>query len=238
MYLLGLSFLMIISCQGDADHQAEKTIDDSTVVAVETDVEVQDTVVHLPKDGYERSFENPVSDPGIGVIVAPKEVTFFNDENLEKEYKTIKTYEEQPEDIMPFKYAPEDTMMQFICLEHSKRYIKVLINFDEVKYLKWKKAYKLKKWGSYVFQSYGVQRKRDENGTLVMNNQLRKFNNEEAEVIEVPDGNELFCPVKINGDWLKVNYDCNSTEYESHGEELPTPEELRQSDDIEWQEVF
>lgn len=211
--------ILIASCQGEAEDQEKNNPRDSTVIAVESNVEAKDTVIHYPEENYKRGFENPAKDLGIGVIIAPEEVTFFNDEELRDEYKSIHTFEDQGEDIAPFKYKPEDTLMQFVCLKYSKNFIKVLINFNEAKYLKWKKAYKLKKWNSYIFQSYGVQRKKNAAEEPLMDNQLRQFNNDEAKVIEVPPGNELFCPVKVTGDWLKVKYDCNSTEYEDHADE-------------------
>ena len=39
-------------------------------------------------------------------------------------------------------------------------------------------------------------------------NALRKLPTDSADAISLPPGHEMFCPMEVQGDWLKVQYDC------------------------------
>lgn len=215
-HLFFTALLFLFACKSETEISESK----NEIVGQPQD-EVKDTSNYVIQPfSTERAYENYATDLGIGLIIAPFEFTLFDDDEMTKEAGTFKSFEELPEKFVPFHYAPEDSLMHFICLEHNMRFIKVLVNFDEVKYFKWSKKYKLKKWGSFIFQSFGVSRKKDENGQPLYENDFKVNNFEKAKVIEIPEGNELFCPVKINGEWLKVKYDCKSTTFDNkHGEE-------------------
>jgi hypothetical protein len=105
-------------------------------------------------------------------------------------------------------YKPDYGIMHFVCLEKSEKYFKVLINFSQVKYLPKKDTYKFVTWEKYILQSFGIRRTLTDVKEGHSGQAFRKSNREDAEIITLPEGEELLCPIEIKDNWVKVRYDC------------------------------
>lgn len=215
--------LLNFSCTQDQPESAKEKDNHEKVDENEKHDTKNQTEDIVRPESFERGKENPVSDLGVGLIIAPENMTLYNDSLLEDPYLEIDMTKsaEIPEEISPLFFEPELGVMHFVCLKTTRQYLKVLVNFDEYKFFSRDKKYKIKKWGSYLFQSYGVKRKFDDSGAPLNQNHFTKNNHSDAEIIDIPGEKELFCPVKINGEWLKVKYDCNSNSYEGDHQSTP-----------------
>jgi hypothetical protein len=113
----------------------------------------------------------------------------------------------------PFYFSPEYGIMHYVCLGHYGRSFKIIVDSSEVKYVPDTKDYQFKNWNDYILESFGISRK-----TEPIIQPVRKMPNVDSPNITIPDGLEMFCPMEVQGDWIKVVYDCFYQSDEHTGE--------------------
>jgi hypothetical protein len=197
MKILAMLFLtLLISCNNEIPNKStsKSSVDKNSIDS--------STIVNLLSD--ECNYENNVNSLGIGLIKAPLEFVLYNDSLLSSIYATINIEaEENSINFCPKFYKPDYGILQFVCLEKTSTFFKILINNSEIKFLELSKEYDFVSWKDYILTSYGIRRKE-----TYLNLPLFAKSNENAQVITIPDGYELFCPLEVDGDWVKVKYDC------------------------------
>ncbi len=153
--------------------------------------------------------EKKTANLGIGLILSgetendKKPFEIFNDSLLTKKFGSYKLYSEN-DNICSFFWKPDYSIMHFICLEETKKSYKILINYDEVKYLPKGKKYAFKSWENYLLQSYGLSNLPDTE--LV----VKKEPNEHAKTIATKlDKTSSFCAYEVKGDWVKIGFSCS-----------------------------
>jgi hypothetical protein len=155
------------------------------------------------------SYDNQVSSLGIGLIIAPQKFEIYNDSLLSNKIASWDMYEDESKiNICSKFFKPDYGIMHFVCIAKSEKAYKVLVNFSDVKYLPKTKKYEFKTWDEYISQSYGIRRLLNENGDVSKKYTLRIKPEDNSDTLAIPNGLELFCPMKIEGDWIKVRYDC------------------------------
>jgi hypothetical protein len=71
-------------------------------------------------------------------------------------------------------------------------------------------------------QSFGIRRKTDETDENEKPlTTLRQSPTDSAAAISLPAGHEMFCAMEVQGDWLKVQYDCFYNDEDSKYEGQP-----------------
>lgn len=153
------------------------------------------------------SYENPSKTLGIGLIIVPEEFELFDDSLLTHSYMKWNMYssENPPKPIIPKYYKPDYGILHFICLESTAKYHKILSNESEVKYSPIKESYHFATWEKYILESFGIRR--DDEGNHEKE-PLRSSPNVKSTIVSIPKGYEMFCPMEVKGDWVKVKYDC------------------------------
>ena len=159
------------------------------------------------------SYDNDVSTLGIGIVIAPEKFDIYDDSLLTSKSASYDIYnvDESKINICPKFFKPDYGIMHFICIDSTEKAYKVLINYDESKYLPKTKTYVFKSWPDYINESYGVRRLSFEDKNFSVPNlqqPLRKSPSKNADTLAIPSGYEMFCPAEIKGDWLRVKFDC------------------------------
>lgn len=155
-------------------------------------------------------YDNEVSSLGIGLIISPSKFTLYNDSLLTDRFVSKDMYSDNKEKINLCSkfYEPEYGIMHFVCLDKTKKSFKVLVNYSDIKYLPNTEHYKFKSWNDYIIHSFGIRRLHNKAGGIQSYLPLRKEPNEKSDTLAIPKGYEMFCPLEIKGDWIKVKYDC------------------------------
>ncbi|HYG39528.1 MAG TPA: hypothetical protein VD908_12950 [Cytophagales bacterium] len=155
------------------------------------------------------SYDNQVSSLGIGLIISPSRFEIYNDSLLNDKIASWDMYKDEGKINLCSKlFKPDYGIMHFVCIAKSEKAYKVLVNFSEIKYLPKTKNYDFKTWDEYISQSFGIRRLINNKGDFSKNYSLRIKPNDNADTLVIPKGHELFCPMEIKGDWIKVRYDC------------------------------
>lgn len=146
---------------------------------------------------------------GKGLIIAPDTFEIFHDSLLNVKYSTIDMYNDFDKiNICSFFFKPDYGIMHFSCLSETNMSYKVLTGDAEYKYLPKTKKYKFCTWGDYILTSFGIRRLTEDSGKLASKEPLRLKPTENSKTLVIPSGHEMFCPIEIKGDWVKVKYDC------------------------------
>jgi hypothetical protein len=161
------------------------------------------------------SYENSVSDLGVGIVLAPTTFEIFEDSSLTKKHSTINMYEDENKiDFCSMFYKPDYGIMTFVVVGENTKSYKIMTGLTEYKFLPKTKEYEFKTWEKYILESLGVRRKIESE----IKQQLKEQSTEDSKDLKIPEGHELFCPMEIKGDWIKVKYDCfynaETSEYE------------------------
>lgn len=205
--LLTLISIFFLSCgqQKDKTGNSGETLV-STLVDTSAAKEVNKPVVHDNNCQY----ENEVSTLGIGVIIAPTQFDIFNDSILTNKFASRDMYSEDGNKtgICSKFFKPDYGIMHFVCVGKTDNAYKVLINYSEIKYFPKIKKYEFMTWDKYILQSFGIRRLTAETGDISQKLPLRHEPNDNATILTIPKGQEMFCPMEIKGDWVKVKYDC------------------------------
>ncbi|MEA5406066.1 hypothetical protein VB776_24215 [Arcicella sp. DC2W] len=155
------------------------------------------------------SYDNQVSSLGIGLIIAPSKFEIYNDSLLSDKIASWDMYEDESKMNLCSKFfKPDYGIMHFVCIAKSEKAYKVLVNFSDIKYLPKTKNYEFKTWDEYISQSFGIRRLTNDNGDISKKITLRIKPVDNSDTLASPLGLELFCPMEIKGDWIKVRYDC------------------------------
>ena len=161
------------------------------------------------------------------------EVQFYNDSQLNSRFNAWNPQEPSQKQYPKF-YELDYGIYDFICTEIGSNYYKVLINYEEEKYVPKTNIWSFTSWKKLIENSYGVSRKK-ENRT---NNHLRKEPAKDSEVIPLEiKTHENFCVIQLVDDWINVQYDCiyATDEYMDHeGEPCSSYIEKCGSEKIGW----
>lgn len=153
-------------------------------------------------------YDNQVASLGIGLIIVPSTFEIYNDSLLSDKIASVDTYEASQINLCSKFFKPDYGIMHFVCISKSEKAYKILVNFSDVKYLPNIKNYDFKTWDEYISQSFGIRRCTNDSGEIPQNYTLRIKPEDNADTLAIPKGHELFCPMEIKGDWIKVKYDC------------------------------
>lgn len=155
--------------------------------------------------GY--NYDNEVKTLGIGLIIAPEKFSIFNDSLLTRKYEDIDMNQEKINIYSKF-YKPDYGLMHFICIGITDKSYQIILNYSEVKYLPKSKKYDFKNWEDYILQSYGIRRLTKETGAIAIPQPLKTEPKDTSKELSIPKGYENFCPMKVEGDWVEVKFDC------------------------------
>lgn len=197
---------LLCSCGQKSDTSKSKSIESDTT-ATEHVVTSTEAKVSPVVSTTQCEYNNPVSDLGIGLVKAPSKLVIYDDPLLTKLY--TKRNMEEDYDAMGFCtkfFKPDYGIMHFVCLGMTNKAYKVLINYSDVKYLPKTKEFEFTTWNDYISSSFGIGRRSVVEG--VDYQPLRTNPEVTSDTLSLPKGNELFCPMEIKGDWIKVKYDC------------------------------
>jgi hypothetical protein len=198
---LGVSMLLACGSKGKNEGKTSPSAESDAAAFSEAQAHVSENTC---------LFDNEVSSLGIGLVLAPAEFTLFNDSALTEVYAEIDMYadEEGLELICPKFFAPEYSILNFVCVDSTLNAYKVLSAYSETKFLKKVDGAEFNSWQEYVLSSFGIRRLTSNDGTRMSDDPLRKEPSARSATLTIPDGYEMFCPMEIRGDWVKVNYDC------------------------------
>jgi hypothetical protein len=155
--------------------------------------------------------ENDAPTLGIGLVSASTVIELFHDSLLTKRYVRWEndSSETSPMIVCPKYYFPDYSIFHFICLEQTSTYYKVLVNFNQVKYFPKGKEYVFKSWQEYLTNTYRIRRIISPKSLNTYNQHLVTTPSADGFMIKTPDGPESFCVLEVDGDWIKVTYDCS-----------------------------
>jgi hypothetical protein len=199
VYLIICSISFLLGC-GKSNNSETHTKDSLKLLTLNK----QSSQVVLEKP----SFDNQTFSLGIGLIIFPEEFEIFEDSLLTNSYVKWNMYSgKQPsKPLVPKYFKPDYGIMHFICLEKTSKYFKIFVNDNQVKYVPTMKSYQFVSWENYILNSYGIRKIKGEQS---VDNQFIMQNNDLNSVkIALPKGQEMFCPMYVKGDWVKVKYDC------------------------------
>jgi len=203
---------------------------------------VQITFAQDQDEKFRIKYENPTEELGMGLLkldyLSQPIIEIFNDSKLESKYANWDTNLPTIE-IYPKFYEFDYGICDFILLEATDTYYKVLIGFNKVKYVKPSKFWRLITWKGLIESSFGVTRKRDSRVT----NKLRSLKSENSPEIPLElKIHENFCVNSLEDSWLNVKYDCiYATDEYDEFEGLPCFEYIDKCDDnrvgwIKWKQ--
>jgi hypothetical protein len=160
------------------------------------------------QDDFKVKYENPTNQLGIGLIrldySKKPTVGIYNDSNFSSKYDQWNS-EAANMEIYPKFYELDYGVCDFVCLEVNENYYKILIGYNQAKYIKVADYWRLTTWKNLIEESFGVTRKRDSR----VSNKLRSSKSEESSEIALElKTHENFCVNSLEGSWLNVKYDC------------------------------
>jgi hypothetical protein len=204
-FLIILILTIIFSC-GQKNTNKESVND----TIVEASIDTSSTLPNknlVSKDNC--GYDNQVSSLGIGLIIAPSKFEIYNDSLLSEKTASWDMYEDEGRMNFCTKFfKPDYGIMHFVCIERNDKSYKVLVNFSDIKYLPNTTNYDYKSWDQYISQSFGIRRLTNSPEDISKNFPLRINPDKSADTLAIPEGYELFCPIEVKGDWIKVRYDC------------------------------
>lgn len=214
LQILFIISFILLSCGQRKDTNSNATIDSVQLETIKTDN------IPISSENQNCLGDNNVSNLGIGLVIASDELKIYNDSLLSDNFQIISTdnIETMKIKICPKYFYPEYNILHFVCLGHFGKAYKVLINFSDTKYLP--DTYKLMTWNEYILSSFGIRRSINDECNIIHNQPLRINPDENSDTLAIPAGHELFCPMELKDDWLKVTYDCfyNSSDNPHEGE--------------------
>lgn len=212
-----LTVVLLFAC--NSNNKSEPT------VAVKKDsIIVSHNSGHLVKANPHCTIENEVASLGIGLVIAPASFALYDDSTLtdKPEFIDMHTQADSLSGFCSMVFDPQYSLMHFACVGQTENAYQVLINHSQTKYLPRKKEFQFQTWEQYLLQSNGIRRKTDvtdENEKPLT--ALHKAPSDSASAISLPAGHEMFCAMEVQGDWLKVQYDCFYNDEDSKYEGQP-----------------
>ncbi len=204
------TILFIQSCETKSADNKKNTINnEDTLTEIAPKAASDAKGDKLTKLEYNCSYDNEVSSLGNGLIIAPAKFDLYNDSLLNNKYASWDMYEDETRINLCSKFfKPDYGIMHFVCIAKSDKAYKVIINASDTKYFPKTKSYDFKTWDEYILQSYGIRRLTANTGEISAILPLRIAPKDNADTLAIPQGYEMFCPMDIKGDWVKVKYDC------------------------------
>lgn len=191
-------YFTLLSCNGLTNK--------STIKSDSSKRHISPTQKESKLKGTSPSYDNDVSTLGIGVVIAPDKFVVYKDSLLNNKFRSINmSGDEKAIDIYSKFYKPDYGIMHFICLQATDKYYKVIVSYGTIKYLPKSKGYQFVNWTNYIMQSFGVRRNRSK---IESHQPLRISPTANADTLSIPGKYEMFCPVEVKGDWVKVRFDC------------------------------
>ncbi|WP_211344328.1 hypothetical protein [Flavivirga rizhaonensis] len=164
--------------------------------------------VRAQNNNFHIKYENPTSQLGLGLLILDYYnlpiIEIYNDKNLIDKF--IDWDSNKPDvDIYPKFYELDYGHCDFVLLESTKTYHKILVGLNKVKYVKNSKHWNFISWTELITNSFGVTRKRNSRES----NKLRisKSDNSKEIPIELKT-HENFCVNQLKDNWVNVKYDC------------------------------
>ena len=206
--------LLLINACGPADNrptefngEAEPGLEAEPLKgeATSTVAERPDHAMAVVKDCQ---YDNASSVLGIGLVLAPAEFVIYDDASLKDVFTTVDLYadDEGHRGICPRFYGPEYGIMQFVCVDSTADAYKILTDYSTAKYVTKKSGVEFKTWTKYIMDSFGIRRERGADADVPP--PIKREPSEASASITIPVGHEMFCPIEVRGDWVKVKYDC------------------------------
>lgn len=173
---------------------------------------------------YERTFkgncqhQNPSSQLGKGIIVAPSKFYLYSDAALSKVLFEIDVAfaDEITQLVCPKFFDPAYGVLHFIWLESTAKAHKILLNATDFGYIDKNINVKTFLWNEYALKSLVKVEatEQDENGKF----ELRVFKepNEDAEILKLEVVYPIFCVLDVKGNWLKINVLCEHQQILPH----------------------
>lgn len=225
--------ILLTSCTENTSRT--ETANDSVKTETTVDSNLSPSVIN--KDGEEPqedtsktdySYDNDVSSLGSGLILANEKFDLFNDSLLIEKFLTVHPFNGTniETSIRPKFYSPDYGIIHFVCLDSNDKAYKVLINNSESKFIP-KQNQSYTTWGNYIITSYGIIRRSMDKGGVFAKLPLRNEANDNADTIAIPQEHELFCPMEVKGDWVKVKYDCFYNDEQNEHEGTPCHEYIQ-----------
>ena len=170
-------------------------------------------------EAFKVKYENKTDYLGIGLLKLnyhkyPR-VDVFMDPELTLRYDELRDGGANME-IYPKFYELDYGIYDFVCLEITEAYYKIEAGASGIKYVKASEAWTFTSWQDLIERSFGVSRKAAWRGT----NPLRSEKSEDSpEVPFEPKRFDQFCVIRLEGDWIKVKYDClyGTDEFDAFG---------------------
>ena len=176
------------------------------------------------------TYDNEVASLGIGLVIVPTKFEVFNDSLLTERWMTgdLSAGDTGLARLCPKFNKPDYGIMHFVCVGKTPQSYRILINCKEVKYLPKTTTYAFETWETYIMESYGVARSTSESEARFPSEPLRTAADEMADTLAIPAGQEQFCPIQLQGDWLQVKYDCFYHEDDNPHEGMPCRQYISQ----------
>jgi hypothetical protein len=215
--LSSLTAVLLFACNSNNKNE-------QTVALKKDSIVINHDSNKLVKANPHCTIENEVSSLGIGLVIAPSSFAMYDDSALtgKPEFIDMHKQADSLSGICTMVFDPEYSLMHFACVGQTENAYQVLINHSQTKYLPRKKEYQFQTWDQYLLQSFGIKRKTDETDENEKPlTTLRKAASDSADAISLPAGHEMFCAMEVQGDWLKVQYDCFYNDEDSKYEGQP-----------------
>lgn len=181
-------------------------------------------------------YENSTNTLGIGLVeydnynhTTPM-FEAYNDPELTDKFCSWDIYKEIAPPFCAKFHKPDYGIIQVVVLDSLTQAYKVLVNENDIKYVPRNINYVYRSWGEYLMQSHGVRRKLEE--AKFKNYSPRNQPKDSSRIIELPkEPFEHLCVMEVNGDWIKVKYDCFYNQNQNPNEGLPCSEYIRNCPD-------
>lgn len=203
-----LLLFFLLSC-GQANDKVENKKHTSKQISPDSSTSIKQSNA-IDNETRRCQYDNEVSSLGIGLIKPRTKFDIYDDSLLNNKFANKNIYSDSVEktNLCSKFYMPDYGIMYFVCLGKTQKAFKILVNFSDIKYLPNTADYKFESWNDHIIQSFGIRRLTNKLGATLSNYPLRKEQNEESDTLTVPEGYEMFCPIEMKGDWIKVKYDC------------------------------
>lgn len=170
---------------------------------------LKDAIGKMPADtAHYPTYDNDVKSLGIGLVIAPSKFELFNDSLLSNKYQSIDMGHDEKYNVAPKYFSPDHGIMHFVCLGQSDKAYRVLVNYSDIRYMPKATGYDLVTWENYITRSLGVRHATEGPGKTAGPQILNERPDDKAKPVSIPKGYEMFCPIEVKGDWVKVTYDC------------------------------
>lgn len=184
--------------QVDSVLKAEKKTPANETLSAETDNEEPAQAVYC-------EYNNQVTSLGMGLLLMPGKCKFYNNKaltDLYMEWDLSENYD-PPQLACALYYKPDYGIAHYVCLDSTEKYYHILINGNQEKYVPRIYGKIFENWPTYIFGSIGGINlpMNEEEGYYIHMTPLETADKMAVQV-------NAFCPLDVQGDWVKVKLDC------------------------------